>query len=196
MKLRSPPFIGWRGLVTAITISLGWLFAPAFCQNPNVALLLQQTPSKGGVTTPTAGVYHFDLNSEVTLVAVPKPGYQFVYWLGDVSDPSATSTLVYLNKPKIIVAVFEETEYGGLLTEGSPSGGGGAGGGMVRNAVNFGHTGGMSTGAGGKKSIIHKHVYPEIPEVIPEPSTVILLALGSLFAFTRRRAKGRNYSNL
>ena len=178
MKLGSPPFVGWRGLISAIAIIVGWLFAPAYCQTPDVALLLQQTPAKGGVMTPIAGVYHFELNSEVTLTAVPKPGYQFVYWLGDVSDPAATNTIVYLDKTKIIIAVFEQSEYGVLAgEEGMPGGGGGGGG-----------------GAGGVKPKLRKPVYPKSSEVIPEPATGVLLVLGSLFAFARRGVKNRLYS--
>jgi hypothetical protein len=142
--------------------------------------------------TPIAGVYHFELNSEVTLTAVPKPGYQFVYWLGDVSDPAATNTIVYLDKPKIIIAVFEQSEYGVLAAEeGMPGGGGGGGGGLVTTVANYGQTGGMSGGAGGGTPKISKPVYSKGTEVIPEPATGVLLVLGSLFAFTRRGAKNR-----
>ncbi len=146
MKLGSPPFVGWRRLISAIAIIVGCLFAPAYCQTPDVALLLQQTPAKGGVMTPIAGVYHFELNSEVTLTAVPKPGYQFVYWLGDVSDPAATNTIVYLDKPKVIIAVFEQSEYGVLAAEEGMPGGGGGGGGLVTTVANYGQTGGISGG--------------------------------------------------
>ncbi len=194
MKPGSPPFVGWRRLISAIAIIVGWLFAPAYCQTPDVALLLQQTPAKGGVMTPIAGVYHFELNSEITLTAVPKPGYQFVYWLGDVSDPAATNTIVYLDKPKIIIAVFEQSEYGALAAEeGIPGGGGGGGGsGLVSTVGNFVQTGGMSGGGGGGGSPkISKSVYSKGTEVIPEPATGVLLILGSLFAFTRRGAKNR-----
>ena len=192
MKPGGPPFIGWRGLISAIAIIVCWLFAPAYCQTPDVALLLQQTPSKGGAITPIAGVHHFELNSEITLTAAPKPGYQFLYWLGDVSDPAATSTVVYLDKPKIIIAIFEQTENGTLVEEvGLPFGGGGAGGsGLVNTVANFGYTGGMSSGAGGRAKS-PKAVYVKNIEAIPEPATCVLLVLGSLFAFARRGAKGR-----
>jgi len=192
MKPGSSPFIGWRRLISAIAIIVGGLFAPAYCQTPDVALLLQQTPAKGGATTPMAGVYHFELNSEITLTAIPEPGYQFVYWLGDVSDPGATSTVVYLDKPKIIIAVFEQAEYGVLAGEVGPSGGGG-GSGLVATVANYGPTGGMSAGTGGKKQKIQKPVvvYPKGIEVIPEPATGVLLVLGSLFAFARRRTRNR-----
>lgn len=197
MKPGGPPFVGWKRLISAIAIIVGWLFAPAYCQTPDVALLLQQTPAKGGAITPTAGVYHFELNSEVILTAVPKPGYQFVYWLGDVSDPAASNTIVYLDKPKIIIAVFEQSEYGALAAEeGMPGGGGGGGGsGLVTTVANYGQTGGISGGgAGGGSPKISKSVSSKGTEVIPEPATGVLLVLGSLFAFTRRGAKSKSSS--
>jgi len=193
IKFGGPTFVGCKGLISAIAIIVGCLFAPAYCQTSDVALLLQQTPAKGGVMTPIAGVYHFKLNSEVTLTAVPKPGYQFVYWLGDVSDPAATNTIVYLDKTKIIIAVFEQSEYGALAAEeGMPGGGGGGGSGLVTTVANYGQTGGMSGGAGGVKPKIRQPVYSKGTEVIPEPATGVLLVLGSLFAFTRRGAKNRH----
>ena len=193
MKPGVPPFIGWRGLISAIAIIVCCLFAPAYCQTSEVSLLLQQTPAKGGAITPTAGVHHFELNSEVTLTAVPKPGYQFIYWLGDVSDPGAASTVVYLDKPKIIIAVFGQTENGTLIAEEGISfgGGGGAGGsGLVNTVANFGYMGGMSSGTGGRAKS-PKVVYVKSIEVIPEPATGVLLLLGSLFALARRGAKSR-----
>ena len=192
MKPGGPPFIGWRGLISAIAIIVCWLFAPAYCQTPDVALLLQQTPSKGGAITPIAGVHHFELNSEITLTAAPKQGYQFLYWLGDVSDPGATKTVVYLDKPKIIIAIFGQTGNGKLVEEKGLSfgGGGGGGSGLVNTVANFGYTGGMSSGAGGKAKS-SKVVYVKSIEVIPEPATCVLLLLGSLFAFARRGAKSR-----
>ena len=193
MKPGGSPFLAPRSLTAAIAIIAGWLFAPAFCQTSNVALLLQQTPSKGGAITPDAGVYHFEQNSEVTLTAAPKPGYQFVYWLGDVSDPKAVSTMVYLDKPKIIIAVFEQSGYGVPAVEKGISGGGGGGGGgsgFVSPVMTFGQAGSISGVAGGVKPKIYKSAYPK-SEVIPEPATGVLLLLGSVFALVRRRTKDR-----
>jgi len=173
------------------------MFAPAYCQTSDVSLLLQQTPAKAGAITPIAGVHHFELNSEVTLTAAPKPGYQFLYWLGDVSDPAATSTVVYLDKPKIIIAVFEQAEYGSLDAEGGLSGGGGGGGGgggLATNVMNYGQAGSISRGAGGVKPKLRKPIYPKSNEVIPEPATGLLLVMGGVFAFTRRNTKRKNKS--
>ena len=192
MKPGGSPFFKWRNLTAALAIIAGWLFTPAFCQTSNVTLLLQQTPSKGGAITPDAGVYHFELNSEVILTAAPKPGYQFAYWLGDVSDPSAVSTIVYLDKPKIIIAVFEQSGYGVPEVEKGISGGGGGGGGsgFVSPVMTFGQAGSISGVAGGVKPKIYKSAYPK-SEVIPEPATGVLFLLGSMFALIRRRTKCR-----
>jgi hypothetical protein len=195
MKPGGSSFLDTRSLTAALAIIAGWLFAPAFCQTTDVALLLQQTPSKGGAITPDAGVYHFEQNSEVILTAAPKPGYQFAYWIGDVSDPSAISTMVYLDKPKIIIAVFEQSGYGVPAVEKGFSGGGGGGGGggsgFVSPVMTFGQAGSISGVAGGVKPKVYKSAYPK-SEVIPEPATGILLGLGCVFAFVGRRTKCRS----
>jgi hypothetical protein len=157
--------------------------------------MIQQTPNKGGAITPDAGVYHFEKNSEVTLTAAPKPGYQFAYWIGDVSDPAAVSTIVYLDKPKVIIAVFEQGGYGVPEVEKGISGGGGGGSGgggsgFISPAMTFGQAGSISGLTGGVKPKIYQSAYPK-SEVVPEPATFVLLGLGSLFALVKRRNKGR-----
>ena len=191
MKPGGSPFFGSKNLISALAIIAGWLFAPAYCQTSEVALLLQQTPSKGGAITPDVGVYHYKQNSEVTLTAAPKPGYQFLYWIGDVSDSSAISTMVYLDKPKIIIAVFELGGNGVPSVEKGISGGGGGGNGFISPAMTFGQAGSISGVAGGVKPKIYQSAYPK-SEVIPEPATCILLGFGSLFALVRRRTKNRS----
>ena len=193
MKPGGSPFLRSKSLIAAFAVIAGLFFAPAYCQISDVALMLQQTPNKGGAITPDAGVYHFEQNSEVTLTAAPKPGYQFAYWIGDVSDPAAISTIVYLDKPKVIIAVFEQGGYGVPEVEKGISGGGGGGGGgsgFISPAMTFGQAGSISGVAGGVKPKIYQSAYPK-SEVIPEPATCILLGFGSLFALVRRRTKGR-----
>jgi hypothetical protein len=191
MKWGVSKFFVFRAVILAILIIAGGLSVPAYCKSPSVTLLLEQTPATGGEITPVAGVYYYAPGAEVTLTAVPKPGYQFVHWLGEVSDPASKSTVVYLNKPKVIIAVFEPTEYG-LGGGGSLTGGGGAGGGAIPTAVDFSKPAGLSSGGGGSKAKPQKLVFMEngdaAPEV-PEPATGILLVLGSLFAFSRRCIK-------
>ena len=192
MKSGGATFVGRRGFVLAAAIVLWGLFAPADCQAEEVLLLLEQTPVKGGEITPIAGVHHFKPGSEVVLTANPKPGYQFVHWLGDVSDATANSTVVYLNKPKVIVAVFEQAEYGAKKTLPG-GGGGGGGGGLMPTAGNFFPQGGISPGGGGGGGKPQPVTYVldtkgTTPEV-PEPATGVLLVMGCLFAFARRRGK-------
>jgi hypothetical protein len=170
---------------------------PAFCQTTGPVLLLQQTPENGGTITPGTGVHHIELNSRVTLTAVPQPGYQFVYWLGDVSDPTLKQTTAYLNAPKIIVAVFERTEYDlDGDTELLYSIPGGLRGRPRAGAADYARQG--FSGGGGRRPgrpparppLPEPPIPPgEIPVPIPEPATVVLLGLGGFLALAGRRQK-------
>lgn len=196
MKRRNPRFIGCKVIILAITIIVGGWLAPAYCQPSGVALLLQQTPTQGGIITPSTGIYHFAPNSEVTLTAIPKPGYRFAYWLGDVSSPTTSCTVVHLNEAKIIVAVFELTDSDTLDANESLSAGGGGGyaggSGLFNSASNFGWpTASIASGAGAKtQGPVYLYLKPDDGKtVIPEPATGVLLVLGGLFAFVRRGTK-------
>jgi len=208
MKRNSSIFIGWQGAILALVVIVSGLSEPAYCQTDGTALLLQKTPLQGGKVSPSAGIHKFELNTELTLTAVPKPGYQFVYWLGDVSDPTANSTTVYLDAPKIVIAVFEQAEFEFLIVEkrakSTPAGG------LHRSAADYSR-GGYTGGGAKRPSKWSPPTPPEeepeeeenfpvpepgeeendfpVPEPIPEPATALLLVLGGLFAFARRRPK-------
>jgi hypothetical protein len=175
--------IGWQGTRTVVLIITGVLFTPVYCQVPSVALLIQQSPSQGGTITPGPGVHDFAINSEVTLTAIPKAGYHFVCWLGDVSDPTSDTTITFLNKPKIIIAVFEQNEYETLSEEANASGGarGGpaAGGHRLQPLNNL-----------PQEYIPGSPPEPPVPPgpPIPEPATALLLALGSVALLRERSA--------
>ena len=194
MKWGFPKFFGCGRIMLVSAIIAFGLTIPAYCQAKDIVLLLEQTPVKGGEITPAAGVHHFKSGTEIMLTAVPKPGYKFIHWLGEVSDATASSTVAYLNKPKVIIAVFEQAEHGVSADgDGLPiGGGGGAGGGLFPTALDLSRPGGFSGGGGGKAKP-QKYVYvlqgnKPTPEV-PEPATGLLLVLGSLFAFKRRGLK-------
>jgi hypothetical protein len=186
MKVCSPTYVGWRSILTIITI-VGSLLTPAYCATSDMTLFVQQTPDGGGATNPSSGIYRFSPQSEVTLTATPSPGYQFVYWLGDVSSPEAISTVVYLDKPKIVIAVFEEADYN-YTGGGSPGGGGGT----TPSGGNISAGGGLSSTTGARpKQIVYSPSGDATPE-IPEPATGVLLFLGSLFLLKSRRKKRIN----
>lgn len=201
MKRRSHILLGLRAIILAAVVILVSLGGSAYCQTEGVSLLLQQIPDQGGTITPSVGVHHLKPNSEIVLTATARPGYQFICWLGDVSDPKASSTVAYINGPKIIIALFERTEYENLLTPTGTAGGGGSGasgsasGGSTSSFAN--PSGLMIGGGGGKPKVLLPapapwpiNIEPSAPKpTVPEPATVILLALGSLFTFARRSVK-------
>ena len=202
---RSQIIFGLRAVVLAIMLISGGLGTVAYCQSGGVSLIIKQFPSQGGTVTPGLGVYHFNPNEEIALTAIPKPGFKFVCWLGDVSDAKASSTVTQANVPKVVIAVFESTAYEGLFPKTYSTGGGGGkaqfgGGGSITGVGN--HVS-LATGGGGKvvspDSVLSS--WPEDPElpvvivpvtddpVVPEPATGILLTLGGLLVFFKRRAK-------
>jgi hypothetical protein len=206
---RSQIIFGLRAVVLAIVLISGGLGTVAYCQSGGVSLVIKQFPAQGGTVTPGLGVHHFNSNEEIALTAKPKPGFKFVCWLGDVSDSKASSTVTQATKPKVIIAIFESTAYEGLFPKTYSAGGGGGkaqfgGGGGI---IGVGNNVSLATGGGGK--IVPKAIAPdsaippwpgdpELPVVIvpvtddpvvPEPATGILLALGSLLVFFKRRAK-------
>lgn len=190
VKRKCSKFVGWQGLILAIALVLCGLLERAYCQTNGSVLLLQQTPPQGGKITPDVGVHHFGLHTYVTLTAVPKPGYIFVYWMGDVSDPTANRTVVYLDAPKIVIAVFERDRYEHLdirdIGRSAPIGG------VFVGAAEYGRGG--FTGGGGKKPKPHNGETEEIPEPdfpvpVPEPAVVYMLGLAGLALMRKRRAK-------
>jgi hypothetical protein len=170
--------------------SLCALFKPAYSETDGTVLLLQQTPVQGGTVTPDIGVHHFGLNTDVTLTAVPKPGFQFVYWLGDVSDPIANRTVVYLDAPKIVIAIFERVEHEFLdvkeSVQSSP------GGGLLASAPDYVRQGYSGSGSRKPEQPSPPKGKPkddDFPVPIPEPATVCLLALGGLCLLRRKRKR-------
>jgi len=194
-------FLGWRKVILALVALFCGFLGPAYCEPNGPVLLIQQTPAKGGAITPGAGVHYYELNASVTLQAIPQPGYQFVFWLGDVSDTTSNRTTVYLDAPKIVVAVFEQTEYAlertgyaiGELVETTQSIPGDLRGGLMVGAADYARQGAVSAADGIRTSLSSvvkaTKTSDEIPVSVPEPATVVLLAVGGFLAFAGRRPK-------
>jgi hypothetical protein len=182
-------------LVILLAVFFCGLPEPAYCETGETVLLLQQIPANSGTITPGEGVHYLEQNTSVTLTAVPRAGYQFVYWLGDVSDPTLNRTTAYLDAPKIVVAVFERAEFEledvAEMAQGIP---GGYWGGIRASSADYSRQG-YSGGGGAKTTVRRAPSKPpepeplpsEIPVPIPEPATVVLLAVGGYLAFAVRK---------
>lgn len=175
------------------------------------ALLIQQSPADGGTVTPGAGVHKVSIGQSVELSADPRPGYRFLYWLGDVSATSSPVTSVSLDSPKMVIAVFERESFDEDLLGAGPIAGRGSrgGGGGLRNSP-YPMTSPAAARIGmyiGDVNIVYSFenvnnnteetpIYKDKVPVpgdetvndnpIPEPATVILLGLGTA-AFLRKR---------
>jgi len=158
------------------------LAAPVRDETPAFDLLIDRSPAHAGRVTPDSGTHRFSANSTVLLRADPQPGYQFAYWLGDVSDPTAGQTTVLLNQSKVVVAVFRP-EPRRRIEDRMGSGGGGADN-LMLSATDL-STPGWSSPGGGRT---HTDIIPIIVEPIhtPEPATITLLAIAALLLRQRR----------
>jgi Divergent InlB B-repeat domain/PEP-CTERM motif len=178
-QLGTPLFVGLLFALTIVGVT-----SPAQAQASGYELCVEYSPARAGTVTPDSGTHHFSANTVVTLSAEPQPGYQFAYWIGDVSNPKTPSTTVRLDTSKIVVAVFKPT----LAEETEPKisigGGGGGGGSLVPMKVDL-STPGFSI-AGGSGGGTRKVARPVPVIVTPEPATVFLLGLGT-FALRRKR---------
>ncbi len=193
--------IGWSVMIGVILLGVVPLWAAE--AGDGYALLIQQSPPDAGFVTPGDGVHKTPIGETVTLSAVPKPGYRFMYWLGDVSNTSANDTTISIDSPKMVVAVFSRENHDddlpGLgITDGMSSGGGGGG----RYAGNPVQSGGSVSPTGSPDYPDTIYNFPPIDndddndtdvpvpdgegQEVPEPTTVLLLGIGSILALKRK----------
>ncbi len=175
--MTSPRFI----LATALTIAVGGLALRARADTAMYDLVIQRSPLEAGEVTPNTGAHQISANSTVTLTASAQPGYRFVYWLGDVSDPAAERTTVVVDQPKIVIAVFHPETKKRIEEQIGPGGGGDM---LAMSAIDLGAPG-WSPGGGAAKGDT-KIIPIIVPVVVPEPATIALLAMGVMVLRRRR----------
>ena len=98
-------------LLAAIMIAAFGSTALARKTEQGYVLIVRQSPAQAGIITPGVGIYRPELNQTVVIQALPKLGYKFIYWMGDVLSPTSNRTSVRLDSPKIVIAIFEKESF-------------------------------------------------------------------------------------
>ena len=150
-----------------------FVFGSAYCGAEEVAVLIEQSPPQGGEVAGGTGVRYFPFGSTIRLTAVPRPGYQFIYWLGDVVNPLSINTFAYLDGPKIIVVVYAKVPEGEPVESTSP--GTGVGPGSVEPGVRA------------AEPTPPPPPRPPPPPPPAEPSTIFLFGLAAVMLRRRQR---------
>ncbi|MCD4830642.1 MAG: PEP-CTERM sorting domain-containing protein [Anaerohalosphaeraceae bacterium] len=159
----------------------------AYSQKSNYAILVQESPVGAGSITPGLGMHSFGENETITLNTVPKPGYHFVYWLGDVSEPTKNRTTLSINGPKIVIAVFERDSY--ELSASATAATGNSPTYLTPRHHNI-SSASFSGGSGKPPNPTPPPGPPPIdppPEPVPEPTTIVILAVGACCAISNKR---------
>jgi hypothetical protein len=195
-------------LIIVLSVSM-----TAAASDEGYALLIQSSPPDAGVVNPGMGIHKIQMGQTVALSATPKPGYRFLYWLGDVSSTSGADTSISVDSPKLVVAVFtregfEDELPGPGILNGEYSGGGGG----YQNPIQSSGSGGSFVSGDFEDGFRYRP--PTIPDEpddaiddipvpgddkdnddipvpgdneIPEPATILLLGLGSGFLLKQRK---------
>jgi hypothetical protein len=196
MKISDSKSIGFAAAL-GCAILLLCLTGAGYCEDDGTALMLEMSPVNGGTLNLSPGVHTYDRDAEVTLIATPKPGYQFVYWLGNVTNATTSTTAVYLDSPKIVIAVFERSKFEFVEPEEELQGSAG-GGGLIPSGSDY--AAGLEQAGGGKRppeppkpneDVPVPEEEPNFPVPVPEPATVAFLFAGMLMLikYPRRRAR-------
>ena len=180
-----------RFTLTAIVVLFAGSLSPLMAQQDQFTLMMQKSPHFGGNVTPLEGLQTSGLYKLVEISANPRQGYEFAYWLGDVTDPTKRSTTVLLDSPKLVVAIFERSEMAmqSLSNVMGVSGGGPASRGFLRpNTAGYPPIMVSASPAGSSyKQTVNYVIIPVDTEEVPEPLSLALLAAGTLMLVKRKR---------
>lgn len=171
----------YRGFVPILILC----FCSIIWAQTNYSVLFQESPPGAGEIKPGTGVHTYAPSETVPLNTVPKKGYKFVTWLGDVRNPAENRTQLTVDGPKIVIAVFERDEYefsaeGPQITQGPPA--------LYPNSVSY------TTDGGTWDPPIHYHDdppdnphYDPPPVPTPEPATIVMVGIGAWLAAKHRK---------
>jgi len=186
----------------------------AAASDDGYALLIQSSPPDAGAITPGLGIHKTAIGQTVALSAVPKQGYRFLYWLGDVSSTSGSDTTVSVDSPKLVVAVFSREDFdeelpGAGIMDGQYGSGGGRGYNPIQSPGSVSPALTFFDDSGRRRFIPDEP--PDDPDdddipvpgedddipvpgdnEVPEPATVLLLGLGSSVLLKRKRKQNMN----
>ena len=161
--------------ISLLAIIIAFSAAPTcIAESEGFSLLLQSSPVNGGSVIPQSDSENMNPNESLTITAVPNEGYRFMYWLGDVADPSTMSTTVLADSPKMVIAVFDRSEFEFIGSDagGVSSGGGSSGpGSLTPNTSSY--TTPFSSAGDASASPSSPPDIPEVP--VPEPTTMGML---------------------
>jgi hypothetical protein len=184
-------------MVVCCATLLFYFSAQASGQEDGTSLMLEMTPPEGGYLNIASGVHTFDRYAEIALKATPKAGYQFVCWIGSVAETSNGSTSVFLDSPKMIIAVFERSKFETMGSEGDEIVGGlGDHAQLVRGGGEPDTSLEQAVSEQQPPEIRRPHIPHNVPvpdenKPVPEPATITLLFTGLLMLASRRN-KGVN----